>query len=143
MHEQDLSRFLNAQETDYAKALAEIKSGRKRSHWMWYVFPQIAGLGLSETAKLYAIKDQAEAEAYLANPILGQRLIEISSALLQLDDDHATRIFGSPDDLKLKSSMTLFAALPGSDAVFAQVLAKYFNSIPDWLTLNLLKGSPA
>src|ERR1700709_704106 len=112
MNEQDLSRFLTAQEKDYATALAEIKNGRKRSHWMWYIFPQIAGLGFSETSRFYALKDQAEAEAYLQHPVLGSRLIEISKALLEIEDNHATRIFGNPDDLKLKSSMTLFSALP-------------------------------
>ncbi|RYZ37360.1 MAG: DUF1810 family protein [Sphingobacteriales bacterium] len=101
--------------------------------------PQIAGLGYSETSKFYAIKNKNEAAAYLNHPLLGQRLIEISGALLELEDNHATRIFGSPDDRKLKSSMTLFVALPGADPVFAQVLAKYFNGIQDRVTLNLLQ----
>jgi uncharacterized protein (DUF1810 family) len=140
MNEQDLSRFLIAQERDYATALSEIQSGKKRSHWMWYIFPQIAGLGLSETSKFYALKDKTEAEAYLNHPILGQRLIEISKALLGLEDNHATRIFGNPDDIKLKSSMTLFSVLPGADPVFTQVLAKYFNGIQDWETISLLKN---
>jgi uncharacterized protein (DUF1810 family) len=135
----DLTRFLSAQERDYVTALAEIQSGRKRSHWMWYIFPQIAGLGYSETSKFYAIKDQQEAEAYLNHPVLGSRLIEISKALLELEDNHATRIFGSPDDMKLKSSMTLFATLPNTDPVFTHILVKYFNGIQDWVTLNLLK----
>ncbi|MBK0379158.1 DUF1810 domain-containing protein [Mucilaginibacter sp. SD-g] len=134
----DLNRFLSAQERDYDIALAEIKSGRKRSHWMWYIFPQIAGLGFSETSKFYAIKNLAEAVNYLRHPVLGQRLIEISTALVKLEDDDATRIFGSPDNLKLKSSMTLFGALPDSDPVFAQVLVKYFNGIRDRETLRLL-----
>jgi uncharacterized protein (DUF1810 family) len=137
----DLNRFLTAQERDYERALTEIKNGLKRSHWMWYIFPQIAGLGLSETSRFYAIKDKAEAEAYLLHPILGSRLIEISKALVDLEDNHATRIFGSPDDLKLKSSMTLFAALPGTDPVFTQVLIKYFNGIKDWETLRLINLS--
>jgi uncharacterized protein (DUF1810 family) len=137
----DLNRFLTAQERDYELALTEIKNGLKRSHWMWYIFPQIAGLGLSETSRLYAIKDKAEAEAYLLHPILGSRLIEISKALVDLEDNHATRIFGSPDDLKLKSSMTLFAALPGTDPIFTQVLIKYFNGIKDWETLRLINLS--
>jgi uncharacterized protein (DUF1810 family) len=135
----DLTRFLAAQEKDYATALSEIKSGRKRSHWMWYIFPQIAGLGFSETSKFYALKDQREAEAYLQDSILGSRLIEISKALLELEDNHATRVFGSPDDMKLKSSMTLFGSLPGADPVFGQVLAKYFNGMQDWETLRLLE----
>jgi uncharacterized protein (DUF1810 family) len=138
MKEHDLSRFLIAQEKGYTLALAEIKGGRKRSHWMWYIFPQIAGLGYSETSKFYALKDQAEAEAYLNHPVLGSRLIEISKALLELEDNHAARIFGSPDDMKLKSSMTLFGTLPGTDPVFTKVLAKYFNDIQDWVTLRLL-----
>ena len=138
MYKQDLSRFVKAQEQDYAIALAEIKSGRKRSHWMWYIFPQITGLGFSETSKFYAIRDQAEAEAYVAHPVLGRRLIEICNALLMLDDDHATRILGSPDDLKLKSSMTLFAVLPEAHPVFERVLTKYFNGMKDWETLRLL-----
>jgi uncharacterized protein (DUF1810 family) len=138
MNTTDLTRFLTAQERDYKTALAEIKSGRKRSYWMWYIFPQITGLRFSETSKFYAIKDQQEAEAYLQHPVLGQRLIDISKALLELEDNHATRIFGSPDDMKLKSSMTLFGALPGTDPVFAQILAKYFNGIHDWETLRLL-----
>jgi uncharacterized protein (DUF1810 family) len=134
----NLDRFITAQERDYAIALAEIKSGCKRSHWMWYIFPQIAGLGFSETSKFYALKDQAEAEAYLQHPVLGRRLIDISKALLELEDNHASRIFGSPDDLKLKSSMTLFASLPGADPVFGQVLVKFYNDIRDWETLRLL-----
>lgn len=139
MDQQDLSRFLTAQERDYATALAEIKDGRKRSHWMWYIFPQIAGLGFSETSKFYSLNSKAEAEAYLNHPVLGKRLIEISTALLELEDNHATRIFGSPDDMKLKSSMTLFAALPNTDEVFGKVLSKFFNGIDDWVTINLLK----
>jgi uncharacterized protein (DUF1810 family) len=139
MDQQNLIRFLTAQERDYATALAEVKSGRKRSHWMWYIFPQIAGLCFSETSKFYALKDQTEAEAYLRHIVLGSRLVEISEALLELEDNHATRIFGSPDDLKLKSSMTLFAALPDSNPVFGQVLAKYYNGIRDWETLRLLE----
>src|SRR6476661_4838529 len=103
----DLKRFTEAQERDYATALAEIKRGRKRSHWMWYIFPQIAGLGFSQTSKFYAIKDIGEAESYLAHAILGARLIEISNALLEIEGKTANQIFGSPDDAKLKSSMTL------------------------------------
>lgn len=136
-HAPDLQRFLDAQARDYAAALAEIKSGRKRSHWMWYIFPQIQGLGFSSTSQHYAIRDLAEAAAYLKHPVLGKRLIEISTALLGLAGHDANRVFGSPDDLKLKSSMTLFAAVPGAEAVFAQVLAKYFGGVPDGKTLQL------
>jgi len=134
----DLQRFLDAQATDYAQALAEVKAGRKRSHWMWYIFPQIQGLGFSSTSKHYAIRDLAAAAAYLKHPVLGQRLVEISTALVGLASSNASRIFGSPDDLKLKSSMTLFAAVPGADAVFEQVLAKFFGGVRDGQTLQLL-----
>ncbi|MBC6609954.1 DUF1810 domain-containing protein [Hymenobacter sp. BT507] len=134
----NLSRFLDAQQSDYQTALSEIKNGRKRSHWMWYIFPQIQGLGFSETSKFYAIQDAAEAEAYLTHPVLGSRLLEISSALLKLSSSNATSIFGSPDDLKLKSSMTLFASLPKADPVFQSVLDKFFNGAKDNKTLQLL-----
>jgi uncharacterized protein (DUF1810 family) len=136
--ETTLQRFLDAQATDYAQALAEIKNGRKRSHWMWYIFPQIQGLGFSSTSKHYAIQDLAEATAYLQHPVLGKRLVEISTALLGLAGSDANRVFGSPDDLKLKSSMTLFAAVPGADAVFEKVLAKFFGGVRDGKTLQLL-----
>lgn len=138
--EQNLNRFLDAQESDYQVALSEIKKGRKRSHWMWYIFPQIAGLGFSETSKFYAIKDAAEAGAYLNHPILGKRLIEISEALLYLEGKTANQIFGSPDDLKLKSSMTLFGALPDTHPVFQKVLDKYFGGTKDPKTLQLIAG---
>jgi uncharacterized protein (DUF1810 family) len=140
MSKNDLGRFLVAQEKDYTIALAEIKEGSKRSHWMWYIFPQIAGLGFSETSKFYALQNRAEADAYLRHPTLGSRLVEISTTLLNLEDKNATRIFGSPDDLKLKSSMTLFSELKGADPVFANVLAKFFNGIKDWETLNILNA---
>ena len=104
----DLSRFLKAQEYDYDQALREIRAGRKRSHWMWYIFPQIQGLGFTRTSEFYAIRDLDEAKAYLADPVLGARLKEISSALLDLDGLSASEIFGYPDDLKLRSCMTLF-----------------------------------
>jgi uncharacterized protein (DUF1810 family) len=134
----DLKRFLDAQENDYERALAEIKRGRKRSHWMWYVFPQIAGLGFSSTSQLYAIKDRAEAELYRAHSVLGVRLVEISEALLEIEGKTANQIFGSPDDVKLKSSMTLFAALKNAHPVFQKVLNKYFNGTKDVRTLNLI-----
>ena len=132
----DLKRFLEAQENDYETALAEIKRGRKQSHWMWYIFPQIAGLGFSSTSKFYVIKDRAEAESYLAHPILGKRLIEISNALLEVEGKTANQIFGSPDDVKLKSSMTLFGALENTNPVFRKVLDKYFNGAKDQRTLE-------
>jgi uncharacterized protein (DUF1810 family) len=134
----DLQRFIDAQESDYVNALAEIKKGRKRTHWMWYIFPQILGLGFSEMSKRYAIKDLDEAEAYINHPILGQRLIEICSELLKLQSNDAHEIFGSPDDMKLRSSMTLFAAPPDAYPVFKSVIDKFFNGAMDGATLRLL-----
>jgi uncharacterized protein (DUF1810 family) len=134
----DLKRFLEAQENDFATALAEIRRGRKQSHWMWYIFPQIAGLGFSSTSKFYAIKDRSEAENYLAHPILGERLVEISNALLEVEGKTANQIFGSPDDVKLKSSMTLFGALENTNPIFQKVLDKYFNGGKDQKTLELI-----
>ena len=134
----DLLRFLEAQEDDFAIALSEIKSGRKESHWMWYIFPQIAGLGFSSTSIFYAIKDLAEAEEYLQHPVLGERLIEISEVLLEIESKTAHEIFGSPDDMKLKSSMTLFAALKETNPVFQTVLDKYFDGEKDVQTLQII-----
>ncbi|MDB5008430.1 MAG: calpastatin [Mucilaginibacter sp.] len=138
MRDDGLKRFIDAQETDYQVALSEIKNGRKRSHWMWYIFPQIQGLGFSETSRFYAIKDINDARKYLKHPVLGGRLIDICKALLQLEDNNATSIFGSPDDMKLKSSMTLFAALPETDPVFQSVLDKFFNGLKDSKTLEIM-----
>ena len=136
--ENNLQRFLDAQATDYPQALAEIKAGRKRSHWMWYIFPQIQGLGFSSISQRYAIQDAREAAAYLQHPVLGPRLEAISQALLGLASSNATSIMGSPDDLKLRSSMTLFGAVPGASSVFQQVLDKFFAGKPDGQTLRLL-----
>ncbi|WP_044002230.1 DUF1810 domain-containing protein [Hymenobacter swuensis] len=138
----DLQRFLDAQQRDYATALDEIRAGRKRTHWMWYVFPQMQGLGYSETARFYAIQNRQEAEAYLKHPVLGPHLREISAALLTLESTDATRIMGSPDDLKLRSSMTLFAALEGADPVFQRVLDKFFGGEPDEKTRQILRQNP-
>lgn len=134
----DLQRFLDAQEHDFEIALAEIRRGRKQSHWMWYIFPQIAGLGFSETARFYAIKDKTEAENYLAHPTLGKRLIEISNALMKIEGKTANQIFGSPDDMKLKSSMTLFGALDAANPVFQKVLDKYFDGAKDLRTIQII-----
>jgi uncharacterized protein (DUF1810 family) len=134
----DLNRFRQAQQGNYAIALAEIKAGRKRSHWMWYIFPQLKGLGFSETAQVYGLDGEAEAAAYLADSVLGDRLLQISAALLQLADDDPYQVFGNPDDLKLHSCMTLFANLPGTDPVFQAVLDKYYAGAPDPQTLRLL-----
>jgi uncharacterized protein (DUF1810 family) len=136
--EQELKRFVDAQQSTYNSALAEVQRGRKSGHWMWFIYPQIDGLGYSETARFYAIKDVKEAEAYLAHPVLGKRLLEISSALLKLESNDAHSIFGSPDDLKLRSSMTLFSSLENSDPIFQLVLDKFFDGEKDQKTLRLL-----
>ena len=136
----DINRFLKAQEKDYETALLEIKSGRKRSHWMWYIFPQIKGLGHSETAIYYAINDLKEARAFLNHPLLGSRLIQITTELLHLKENNAHTIFGSPDNLKLKSCMTLFSAVDQAESnIFKQVIDKYFHGDLDSKTLNQLK----
>lgn len=132
-----LNRFLTAQERSYDAALAEIKAGRKRTHWMWYIFPQIAGLGMSSTAQYYSIQDRLEAEEYMEHPVLGARLLEISRALLTLESSDATAVMGYPDDLKLRSCMTLFAQV-SDDPVFEAVLDKFFGGRPDSRTLALL-----
>lgn len=137
----DLNRFVAAQEHDYTRALAELRAGQKRTHWMWYIFPQMVGLGFSSTAKFYAIQSEAEARAYLAHPLLGPRLIECCQALLSLENRSALAIFGSTDELKLCSCMTLFAAVspPGSDSVFDRVLSSYFHGQRDEKTLQILR----
>lgn len=133
----DLQRFISAQERSYDAALREIKSGRKRTHWMWYIFPQIAGLGFSQTAQYYAISSLQEAKDYYAHQVLGKRLVEISNALLELKSCDATSVMGYPDDLKLCSSMTLFSVASG-DPVFAKVLDKFFSGRQDTKTLSIL-----
>ncbi len=133
-----LIKFLDAQNQVYLKALSEIKKGKKDTHWMWYIFPQIKGLGSSETAKQYGIKDLNEATAYLQHPILGKHLIEIAEEVLNLKGKTATEIFGTPDDMKLRSCMTLFANVENTNPVFQKVLDKYFNGLADELTLQLL-----
>ena len=133
----DLQRFHKAQKFDYPVALDEIKNGRKESHWMWYIFPQLKELGYSSTAKYYGlIKD--EAKAYINDEILKSRLIEISQALLELTSNNATEILGYPDDLKLKSCMTLFSEIAPEIEVFDQVLQKFFSGKKDDKTLKLL-----
>jgi uncharacterized protein (DUF1810 family) len=135
----ELGRFLTAQEKDYPTALAELRRGRKQSHWMWYIFPQIQGLGHSSMAQRYAIRDLAEAAEYLAHPVLGSRLVEISKVLLNLSGNNATAVMGSPDDLKLRSCMTLFSMVTGADPVFSDVLAKFFNSKADERTVEIAR----
>jgi uncharacterized protein (DUF1810 family) len=137
-----LNRFVRAQETDYQRALSEIRSGRKRSHWMWYIFPQIDGLAFSSTSKHYAIKSLAEAKAYLDHPILGPRLLECAQAVIGVEGRSATEIFGSPDDLKLRSSATLFACVSPPGSVFDRLLEKYYRGERDGKTLQLLGNAP-
>ena len=135
----DLARFVAAQEDDYPTALAEIRGGRKRSHWIWFIFPQIDGLGSSPAARHYAIKSREEADAYLRHPVLGPRLAACAEAALAVDGRSAREMFGSPDDLKLRSSATLFAAIAPGGSVFERVIEKYFNGQPDPKTLELLR----
>jgi uncharacterized protein (DUF1810 family) len=137
-----LSRFLRAQEDDYPQALSEIRSGRKRTHWMWYVFPQIEGLAQSSTSQHYAIKSLEEARAYLAHPVLGPRLLECAEAVVRVDGRSATEIFGSPDDWKLRSCATLFACVSPPGSVFDRLLAKYYGGERDGKTLDLLGLNP-
>lgn len=137
MENEGLKRFVKAQEHEFAQALREIKDGRKMSHWMWYIFPQLQGLGHSSTAQYYAIKDREEAEAYMKHPVLGSRLLEISGELLKLKSNDAREVLGWPDDLKLKSSMTLFEMV-SAEPVFGQVLDKFYNGERDGKTLALL-----
>jgi uncharacterized protein (DUF1810 family) len=134
----DLKRFIDAQDANYQIALSEVRHNRKQSHWMWYIFPQIQGLGFSETSKFYAIKDINEAEEFLKQPVLGSRLVHICNELLNLECNDANKIFGSPDDLKLKSSMTLFCSLHNSNHVFQLVLEKFFNGTKDNKTLRII-----
>ena len=133
-----LDSFLNAQRGDYAAALAEVRRGRKTSHWMWYIFPQIAGLGQSSTARYYSIRDLEEAREYYSHPVLGQRLREISGVLLELRGSDPVAVFGGIDSMKLKSSMTLFAVAAPDDPLFQQVLDKYYGGEQDALTLRIL-----
>ncbi len=138
MSSNGLERFVKAQEHDYGRALQEIKNGRKESHWMWYIFPQLQGLGHSPTAQYYAIKDREEAERYIKHPLLGSRLLEISAELLKLKTDDAARVLGWPDDMKLKSCMTLFDAV-ASVPIFGQVLDKFFGGERDAYTLDFFQ----
>ena len=134
----DLSRFIEAQQRDYAIALAEIRAGRKQSHWMWYIFPQLKGLGRSLTSEYYGIDGLGEATAFLKDAYLGHNLREISSELLGISDKDARQVFGSPDDLKLRSSMTLFAHAGQENTIFRDVIEAYFDGREDQRTLRLL-----
>ncbi|WP_416674330.1 DUF1810 domain-containing protein [Egbenema bharatensis] len=137
----NLNRFVQAQNPVYEQALAEIKDGQKKTHWMWFIFPQFDGLGSSPTSKTYAIKSLAEARAYLDHPVLGARLIECAEAALGVVGRSANQIFGSPDDRKLKSCATLFAAISPAGSVFHQLLDRFFRDQRDSETLRLLNES--
>jgi uncharacterized protein (DUF1810 family) len=134
----NLSRFVRAQEDDYERALSEIRSGRKQSHWMWYIFPQLEGLGFSSTSRRYAVKGAAEARAYLGHPVLGPRLVACAEAALRVEGRSAFEIFGSPDELKLRSCATLFASVSPAGSVFGRLLDKYYQGERDSQTLRLL-----
>jgi len=135
----DLSRFRTAQESIYDNVLAELRNGQKRTHWMWYIFPQIDGLGHSATSKHYAIKSIEEARQYLNHPVLGKRLLECAEAVSIIEGRSISEILAYPDNLKLKSSMTLFAYVAAPYSVFVRILDKYFNGEQDTLTLQLLE----
>ena len=138
----NLKRFIDAQNGTYEQALNEIKTGRKRGHWIWFIFPQLKGLGFSHRSQFYGIEDAGEARDYLAHPVLGKRLLEISEALLQLNEnDPAVVMGGSPDDMKLQSSMTLFAAVSEKGSVFHRVLEKFFGGNFDAKTIRILKNT--
>ncbi len=134
----DLQRFVAAQEGVYEQALSEVRRGRKTSHWMWFVFPQLYGLGMSAMSQRYAIRSLDEARAYLAHPVLGPRLQAISEAALHVEGRSAHDIFGSPDDMKLHACATLFALVSPPDSVFHRVLRKYYDGKPHGKTLRLL-----
>lgn len=135
--QQGLERFVKAQKRDYKVALQEVKNGKKETHWIWYVFPQMLGLGRSCYANLYGIKNKNEAEEYLKHKILGKRLREVTNALLEQEGKSADDIFGYPDTIKVKSSMTLFDSISPND-IFAQVLEKFYDEERCMLTLNLI-----
>ena len=137
----DLSRFVEAQQPLMDDVRAELAAGRKRAHWMWFVFPQLRGLGHSAMARHYGIASREEAAAYLAHPTLGARLRECTALVLAVQGRTAHEIFGSPDDLKLRSCLTLFGEIDGPASVFGRALVKYFDGQPDPMTLQLLAGA--
>ncbi len=136
-----LNRFLKVQQTIYPQVLKELQSGKKTSHWMWFIFPQIEGLGHSPTAKYYSIKTIDEAKEYLIHPVLGKRLLECSNIIAGIENKTADEIFGYPDTMKLRSCMTLFNFIAPEQKVFADVLKKYFNGEEDEQTLSILKNA--
>ena len=133
-----LERYVIAQKDTYAQALSELRRGQKQTHWMWFVFPQFDGLASSHTARFYAIKSTEEAEAYLHHPVLGLRLLESFEVILAIEGKAAKEILGFPDDLKLRSSATLFSVLPPHNPVFSQVIARFYEDGPDQRTLELV-----
>jgi uncharacterized protein (DUF1810 family) len=135
-----LDHFLEAQESTYNEALSEIKKGKKQSHWMWFIFPQIAGPGFTEYNVFYAIKNIEEATQFLQHPVLGTRLIQIAKAVLEINGKTANEIFGKPDDRKLKSCMTLFTQVKNADPIFQKVLDTYYQGIKDEKTIQLLNN---
>ncbi len=134
----NLHRFLDAQAGTYEAVVSELAAGRKSTHWMWFIFPQVAGLGHSYTAELYAIRSSTEARAYLDHPVLGKRLTECANLLLATTELSAVAIFGSPDHLKLRSSMALFASTAGPDSIFDKVLEKFYGGVADQATIAVL-----
>ena len=139
MDKYNLNRFIEAQVDSYESAMGELSRGRKSGHWIWYIFPQIDGLGSSDITKLYSIKSIEEAQAYLEHPVLGERLIESCEILLRLEDLSISDIMGFPDDLKLKSSMTLFAQVSPQSSIFSEVLSKYYEDDLDQTSLEIIK----
>lgn len=136
--EYDLSRFAIAHQRNYQQALAEIKNGKKLSHWMWYIFPQLKGLGRSSTSDYYGIRDLDEAKVFLQDEYLGSHLLEISNVLLQLDCNDAKIVMGKPDNMKLKSCMTLFCLADPDEEIFKEVLNKFFDRKPDYRTVKMI-----
>ncbi len=139
----DLDRFVEAQDSVYERALGELHAGAKRSHWIWFIFPQLRGLGHSAMAWKFGIESRAEAKVYLAHPVLGPRLIACTEAVNAVHARSAHQIFGSPDDLKFRSCLTLFAAVPGASSVFAIALTKFFEGMPDPVTIQKLREQDA
>jgi uncharacterized protein (DUF1810 family) len=134
----NLERFVSAQDSIYAEVLSELRAGMKTSHWMWFIFPQIVGLGRSPVSVEYAISSREEAAAYLQHPVVGPRLKECTQLVLDVENRSAEEIFGSPDDMKFRSSMTLFAQVSTDDDIYARALQQYFAGVPDQLTLDRL-----
>jgi uncharacterized protein (DUF1810 family) len=134
----NLERFVSAQDRVYQRVLSELRAGQKMSHWIWFIFPQVRGLGRSPISMAYAISSRDEARAYLQHPLLGPRLKECTQLLLQVEGRSALEIFGEPDDIKFRSSMTLFAQVSPEDEIFQRALQKYFSGVPDRLTLERL-----